>query len=163
MTLSDLNIQLCANQFLLDTTTDLLIGSESLDFLPQPSRVLSTHRGFDYNYGGVGKKESTLKRASHAMCLIIVLLVSLQTTPFLPLLTGDAATAWNYNFHNPFLKYFPIFSQQRAYFVPVLADSDQKLQGMVYASTLLPLLTILWVESIRRANTFKFAEFAYVI
>lgn len=140
----------------------MIIGCESLDFLPQTSRELSADRGFDYNYGGLGKKESILKRASYAIPLLVILVAAVQTTPMLPLLTGDAAIAWNNNFFNPFLKSIPISRKQLAYFVPILSDYNinAKVQAMVYASTLLPLLGVWWIESIRRANTFTFADFA---
>lgn len=153
--------QFYTNENTTDTSTDLLIGCESLNFLPEPLRVLSADRGFDYNYGGVGKKESKVKRALYTIPLFIVMVDSIKNTPFFPLLTGEAARLWNQNYFNPYLYSIPIGGVQLRYFVSVLSDYDnRKLQAMVYASTLLPLLAIWWVESIRRANSFTFSEFA---
>jgi len=151
----------CANNHLADTTCDMVIGSESLHFLPEPSRVLSADRGFDYNYGGVGKKESKLKRAAYAIPLFVILIAAIQTTPFYPLLTKDAKITWH-NISNPFLKYLPTDGKQLALLTPILSDYDSnaKLEAIIYASTLLPLLAVWWIESIRRANTFTFAEYA---
>jgi len=168
-----------AGEIFANRIGDAMIGSEKLEFLPDPERSLTATMAYNQNYG-VGHEESTLRRAVTALPLLVLAYVchsgmesiisricphieSSLTTGKLDI--GAAQTidlsvsyyggiSWLENALRPIVILFS----------PSLLNVDpiQRLQTMSFFADLAPLYLIWILESHRRANTFTFARFVLV-
>ena len=119
-----------------------MIGSEKLDFLPEPERSYCGTMAFNQTQG-LGRHESLLKRAMWALPL---LMMSFCYRTMLPAITQ-------------FPSVINVPGQDR-YHRRMVSSPHSVLQNILFATNLGPICIIWLFESKRRANTFSSTRFA---
>lgn len=154
--------------FIVDVTTDMIVGADKVDALPIPPRALTATMPWDPTKG-VGKQEKKWQRALWALPLLLVLYGSKKTlldslSQLQPAL--DAAieagklTLENGETFSLASRFVGIASIDRflkpfvAFFAPVLGNMDPagRMQTIALLADLVPLQGIWMVEGIRRGN-----------
>jgi hypothetical protein len=166
-----------SGEFLANNFAAGMIGSEKLEFLPDPERSLTGSMAFNQNYG-VGKEESLLRRVRFAFPLLILgflccnMLAGMQQPRGLAKVIsgldnrrmdfGPNQTAnLGPNYHGDLSSLEQTFRPLGSLFTPPITDIDptHHLQLISLLTALCPIYIISLLESHRRANTTSFARF----
>lgn len=167
-----------SGEFLATRLASSTIGSEKLEFLPDPKRSLMGTMAFNQNYG-VGKEDDLLKRAKLALPLLLIgyfCHISIQAimrqpsviSPFISCLTNgklDFGPGHQVNLAPSYYGGITWLEQKFSPLIVVFApsllniDSAHRLQMISFLADLSPILLIWLLESHRRANAFTFMRF----
>jgi hypothetical protein len=152
-------------EFLAERISQLIIGSEKIDYLPLPPPSLRGTRPFNPSQG-YGKHESRLHRAVWALP---ILLLSPLATQMLDVAGSvkwaeavrDSGHLTLSNVSIPLVRTFygikpvdDLISLINVYFFPTLFGYDplSRRQTLIFLTSCLPIILIVVLESIRRAN-----------
>ncbi|KAL5319811.1 hypothetical protein ACEPPN_012869 [Leptodophora sp. 'Broadleaf-Isolate-01'] len=150
---------------LWDLTGETIMGAESIESLPLPTRSQESTMAWDPE-SGIGKKESVLTRALWALPLLGITYACQKTMwQTISKLTPLAADAGSLNLGNGIVvpmvsKFFglsvldKVLSKFVALFTPAITGLDPigRMQGIAFVAYMIPVQTIWLIESIRRGN-----------